>query len=116
MSHRRRGSVSLREILMDHFADWFSSVGGVLQTFLLVLLVVVWEVADPHADKHGFWLLYWLTVYSAVTQPVLAFSNAKAASSALRNEARMIRLERKVDKKIDLIAAHLGVDVSGNDY
>lgn len=98
---------------MDRFADWFASTGGVLQTALLVFFVVLWERIDHHADLHGFWLLYWLTVYSAVTQPVLAFSSAKSAKSALRNETRIIRLERSVDSKIERIASHLGVDLDG---
>lgn len=99
---------------MDHFADWFASTGGVLQTALLVALIVIWEALDRRADAHGFWLLYWLTVYSAVTQPVLAFSAAKSAKSALRNETRIIRLERKIEREIGAIADHLGVDLSGD--
>lgn len=59
--------------MLERFNAWFSSAWGVWQTVILVLIVVIWEQLDPHADQHGFWLLYWLTVYSAVTQPALAY-------------------------------------------
>ena len=107
--------VTLSERVMDAFADWFASAGGVYQTFFVILAVVVGEHIWPRMDWNGFLLLYWLTVYSAVTQPVLAFSATKSAQSAFRNEVRIIRLERKIDHKIDLLAQHLGVDTSGSD-
>lgn len=53
------------------FDLWFSSEWGVYQTVLGTLILVVLEQM-LHLDPHGFWLLYWLTVYSAVTQPALA--------------------------------------------
>ena len=68
--------------LLDRFADWFASKGGVLQTTLLLLLVVTAEMIWSGADPHGFWLLYWCTVYSAVTQPVLAYCQKRAAAKA----------------------------------
>lgn len=58
---------------LHRFANWFGSSAGVIQTAVLVGSVVVLEVINPHIDGHGFWLLYWLTVYSAVTQPILAY-------------------------------------------
>lgn len=101
---------------MDAFADWFASAGGVYQTFVVVAFVVIAEHVWPHIDWQGFLLLYWLTVYSAVTQPVLAFSANKSATSAFRNEVRIIRLERRMDHKLDRIADHLGVSLDGVDH
>lgn len=85
------------ERLLSDFSRWFSSTAGVLQTLLLVVGVVVWEAASPHADPHGFWLLYWLTVYSAVTQPALAYiarrSGDDQGEAEVRQEAILHHLE-----------------------
>ena len=67
---------------MNHFSDWFSSVGGVVETFLGTMAIVGLEHVRPTLDPNGFLLLYWLTVYSGVTQPVLAYA-ARIASQKL---------------------------------
>lgn len=54
------------------FNGWFTSRGGVYQTLCITLLLVIGEATGIIHDPHGFWLLYWLTVYSAITQPALA--------------------------------------------
>jgi hypothetical protein len=61
------------------FSEWFMSPRGVWQTFLITALIVIFELLFPHADPHGFWLLYWLTVYSAITQPALAYVGGKSS-------------------------------------
>lgn len=76
------------ERLLGAFNGWFASAAGVLQTLLLVVGVVVWESVSPHADPHGFWLLYWLTVYSAVTQPALAYIARRSGDDQGKAEAR----------------------------
>lgn len=58
--------------LLEKFNRWFCSGAGVWQTFFLAVAVAAWELLNPSADPHGFWLLYALTIYSAVTQPALA--------------------------------------------
>jgi len=63
---------------LARFTEWFGSGGGVIQTFAVTVLVVVLELAFPRVDPHGFWLLFWMTIYSAVTQPALAYSGAKS--------------------------------------
>lgn len=58
--------------ILDAFNSWFVSDQGVWHTFLVTITIVVCEEMFSNLDPHGFWLLYWLTVYSAVTQPALA--------------------------------------------
>lgn len=66
--------------LLERFAKWFASPAGVWQTTLLTAALIVAENVFPHLDSHGFWLLYYLTAYSAVTQPVLAYVNRQDTS------------------------------------
>lgn len=66
--------------LLEKFAKWFASPGGVWQTGLVTAAIIAAENIWPHMDPHGFWLLYWLTAYSAVTQPVLAYVNRQDTS------------------------------------
>ena len=55
------------------FGRWFASPLGIMETVTIVGLWVIAWIANPHLDEHLFGLLVVLTVYSAVTQPVLAF-------------------------------------------
>lgn len=59
---------------LNWFGDWFASDAGTVQTLAVCLAIVMTEFTFPALDPHGFWLLYALTVYSAVTQPALARS------------------------------------------
>lgn len=79
---------------LSAFNRWFASAPGVLQTFLLVIAVVVYERIFPHADEHGFWLLYWLTVYSAVTQPALAYIARKSGDDHEASDERQEQILR----------------------
>ena len=65
--------------ILDRFTHWFCSKGGVWQTTLLTLVMVAVEVSDRRLDPHAFFLMALLTVYSAITQPALAYSNEAAA-------------------------------------
>lgn len=69
------------------FNRWFTSAAGILHTMMLVLFVVLAEQLHLLRDTHGFWLLYWLTVYSAVTQPALAY----VAKQSGDNEDKILR-------------------------
>jgi hypothetical protein len=60
---------------LERFARWFASAAGVWQTAIFTGGLILTENLDHSLDPHGFWLLYWLTAYSAVTQPVLAYVN-----------------------------------------
>lgn len=79
--------------MLPRFARWFSSRGGVWQTTGFVALVVLGEYAGWLRDPRGSWFMYWLTVYSAVTQPVLAYANRIEAERTDRVLARMESLE-----------------------
>jgi len=59
--------------LLDKFNRWFASANGVWHTLGFCAVIVAAEYIWPGMDPHGFWLLFWLTVYSAVTQPALAY-------------------------------------------
>jgi hypothetical protein len=63
----------LHEKMLRAFANWFASGAGVWQTVLVTLGIVIAEYTWPDMDPHGFWLLYWMTIYSAATQPALAY-------------------------------------------
>lgn len=76
---------------IERFAAWFQSAAGVWQTTAITLGVVALEFLDPRLDPHGFWLLYWLTVYSAVTQPALAYVGAVAAQEARETARTQLR-------------------------
>lgn len=92
------------ERALEWFADWFASRGGVWQTTIVVLAwtaaACVWRGLDPNL----FRTMAVLTVYSAVTQPVLAYCSRRAAEKADRDVAA-VKLEE------DEILHHL--DVSG---
>ena len=87
--------------MLQAFARWFKSPAGILHTIGLVTIIVVVEAAYPSADPHGFWLLYWLTVYSAVTQPILAYVADVAGAktdSVLNEELQLIKEELRILK------------------
>lgn len=71
------------------FNAWFTSRSGVYQTVAAVLVLVSLESLHILPDAHGYWLLYWLTIYSAITQPALA---AAASFNEEKLEAVIHRL------------------------
>ena len=90
--------------LLARFTTWFGSGGGVIQTFLATVVVVCVEFLFPQLDKHGIWLLYWLTIYSAVTQPALAHAGAesnKLLHEVLRNQGEMLANQSKILDRIE---------------
>lgn len=74
------------------FSRWFQSASAVWQTLVFVLVVVLIESIRPSLDPHGFWLLYWLTVYSAVTQPALAYASAQSTLEAQKTTAMQMQM------------------------
>lgn len=88
--------------VLERFNRWFTSEGGVYQTFLITLTIVGIEQAFPSLDQHGFWLLYYLTVYSAVTQPALAYAGRQNAVEVEGRESafeeRLERVERMLEE------------------
>lgn len=95
--------MSIWDRLLDRFTCWFCSGGGVWQTAAITVAIVVAEATGFLHDNHGFWLLYWLTVYSAVTQPALAHSGAMAAD---RTDAMLERLAALEEQNQRLLEHH----------
>jgi len=88
---------------LSSFARWFASAAGVWQTAVLVFALVLVEEFFPHLDPQGFRFLYWLTVYSAVTQPALAFVGWQAGvrtDVVLNEELKLIREEIQMLRRI----------------
>jgi hypothetical protein len=82
--------------MLQAFARWFRSPAGILHTIVLVSVIVVAETVFPNFDPHGFWLLYWLTVYSAVTQPILAY----VADASGNEELKLIKEELQILRQL----------------
>ncbi|OIN80858.1 hypothetical protein [Mycobacterium malmoense] len=88
--------------VLELFNRWFSSTAGVYQTLVLTAAIVVWERLNPSADPNGFWLLYALTVYSGVTQNILAYGNRRTSDrtdAILDLLVHMISDESIVDRR-----------------
>lgn len=78
------------------FNAWFSSRAGVWHVLLATLLIVTIERLFPHLDDHGFWLLYWLTVWSAITQNALAYGGAESGRKLAAMQADHATLLRAI--------------------
>jgi hypothetical protein len=88
-------------MILKRFGEWFGSPAGVIQTFVLVNLVAIAEHLFPHLDKGGFQFLYWLTWYSAITQPVLAYVNGKDVDRLQVAVDAILTLERRIDDLLE---------------
>jgi hypothetical protein len=74
--------------LLARFDAWFTSGAGVWQTLFVCAAIVAVELIWPNLDPHWFWLLVFLTVYSAVTQPALAQAGASTIAKIEEFERR----------------------------
>jgi hypothetical protein len=92
---------------LDRFNVWFSSAAGVVQTAIVALGLAAYEIADRSFDPHGFWLLWALTVYSAVTQPALAYSGVTASRKLDVTIRRIEALENQNSALLERIDALL---------
>ena len=94
--------------LLERFAKWFASTAGVWQTTAIVLLWWILESTGVIHDDQHFQLLVVLTIYSAITQPVLAFANRQDTEQGdkILTELRAIaeRIEAKEDEELSAIA------------
>lgn len=93
--------------LLLWFGSWFASAPGVWQTFAICMAVVAAELTWPSADPHMFWFLVVLTVYSAVTQPVLAFIGARSGE---HQEKILAHCEQILAHLEQLSALHSGTE------
>lgn len=83
---------------LEAFNRWFTSAAGVYQTLAAVVVIVVLEQFHVVNDHNGFWLLYWLTVYSAITQPALAYV---ARQGGVSEEKILHHIERLIEGRED---------------
>lgn len=83
------------------FNDWFSSDAGVIQTVLVTVLIVAVELAFPRLDPHGFYLLFWLTVYSAITQPALANTGRHSDEALERLEKHQMEQQDRMEARME---------------
>ncbi|GAA4399607.1 hypothetical protein GCM10023147_37200 [Tsukamurella soli] len=80
---------------LDGFAAWFASAAGVLQTFVVTITIFVVEVWKPNLDPQHFLFLLWLTIYSGVTQPILAFVSSRDSRAAASKMEHVLQLEEE---------------------
>lgn len=93
--------------LFHRFGRWFASPLGIVETISLVALwIIVWLV-DHHADNHLFGLLVALTIYSGVTQPVLAFIAYSAGEKTERVLDQLTAGEARIEHLVTQQAAIL---------
>ena len=90
--------------LLERFAAWFCSGPGVWQTTFITLAVVVVELADRSLDPHAFVLMAVLTVYSAITQPALAYSGAQQGRRTDELLARLDAVEEATAHAVQALA------------
>lgn len=88
------------------FAKWFASPLGVLETFILTIGWVIVETFNPHLDPNGFFIMYIFTLYSGITQPVLAYSANMSAIEAEKNQELLVQLAKN---NIDMMEAILSL-------
>jgi hypothetical protein len=81
---------------LDAFNTWFVSDGGVWQTLLACIVVVVLEQIFPRIDPNHFVVLYVLTVYSGITQPALARAGRVAGE---QQELMLAKLEQSLERQ-----------------
>jgi vacuolar-type H+-ATPase catalytic subunit A/Vma1 len=86
--------------MLSRFGRWFASSGGVWQTAVIVIVWWLAEFAGLIHDPQHFQLCVWLTIYSAITQPVLAWVNKQDMS---KSDQRLDRLEDKEDQELELL-------------
>ena len=89
---------------LARFTEWFGSGGGVWQTLVVTTALLLLELVFPNVDKHSFWLLLILTLYSGVTQPALAHAGAESNAmlhTVLVNQKNMLHNQHDILERIE---------------
>lgn len=99
-----------RDSVLQAFARWFASAAGVWQTFILTVIWTAIELIHPAMDPSFLKFMAVLTIYSAVTQPALAYVGWQAGlrtDKLLNEELSLIKEELRLVRGI---AKHEGVE------
>ncbi len=93
---------------LQRFARWFASAGGVWQTAVIVLAWYGAEATGFIKDDQHFQMMVWLTIFSAVTQNVLAYANRQDTQQGdkilAEIQAIASRIEAKEDQELAALA------------
>lgn len=84
--------------LLRRFGRWFASPLGIYETVTVLVAWIALEKLHVVHDASGYQILYWLTVYSAVTQPVLAY----IAYESGRDQAKILKHIEKIVEHLDI--------------
>lgn len=100
------------------FERWFSSSRGVYQTAAITAAVIVLEYTHVIHDRGMFEFMAWLTIYSGVTQNILAYSNRRSVDEAKLEEALNRALdEREValgEEMLALLKEHIKIEAESS--
>ena len=116
-------SGSRTDRLIDRFTDWFTSPHAFLQG---LAVTAVWLALLPFGvDPHGWWLLFWFTVFSGITQFPLAYAARRAADKAdeaaranerlLRNSSDTMKALLALMEQMEANVEEILEDASGPD-
>lgn len=86
--------------MLAWFGEWFGSKLGIIETGLFALGWIALSRIGV-VDKSGWWLLYSLTVYSAITQPVLAFIAFLSSRKLDDVMEALMRIERHNEQMLE---------------
>jgi hypothetical protein len=89
--------------LLDRFARWFASAAGVWQTLVVTVAWTIVEIVKPGMDPSFLGFMAILTIYSAVTQPALAYVGWQAGvrtDTVLNEELKLIKEELQMVRRI----------------
>jgi hypothetical protein len=93
---------------LKRFARWFASAAGVWQTAAVVLAWYGAEATGLIKDDQHFQMMVWLTIFSAVTQNILAYANRQDTEQGdkILAELRTVidRIEAKEDQELAALA------------
>lgn len=72
------------EIWINAFCDWFNSIPAFKQQALFMTIWLVAVIIKPDLDPNMFHLMAFLTVYSAITQPLLAINGGRTNDMTMK--------------------------------
>jgi hypothetical protein len=72
------------EKLINAFCDWFNSIPAFKQQAIFMAVWLVAVIIKPDLDPNMFHLMAFLTVYSAITQPLLAINGGRTNDMTMK--------------------------------